>query len=86
MDDTLDADDGADVILPVCVVECFGRLEDRHGTAFVAVAAFVLALAGAERLGCIGDRGDRLKQGRLVALDLNDQGDVGLFGGLEVFF
>jgi hypothetical protein len=52
----------------------------------VAVAAFVLALPGAERLGRIGDLGDRLKQGRLVALDLNDQGDIGLFGDLEVFF
>jgi hypothetical protein len=63
-----------------------GRIEDRHGPAFVAVAAFVLALPGAKRLGRIGDLGDRLKQGRLVALDLNDQGDIGLFGDLEVFF
>jgi hypothetical protein len=74
------------VIVPVRLGECLGRIEDRHGAGLVTVAAFVLALPGTERFGRIGDLGDRLKQGRLVALDLNDQGDGGLFGDLEVFF
>jgi hypothetical protein len=74
------------MILPACLVEFFGRTEDRYGTAFVAVAAFVIAFAGAERFCRLGDFGYRLKQGRLVALDLNNQCDVGLFGDLEVFF
>ena len=86
MDDPLDADDGADMILPVRVVEFVGRIDDRHGTAFVAVAAFGVAVAGGERICRLGDLGDRLKQGRLVAFDLNNQGDAGSFGDLEVFF
>ncbi len=74
------------MILPIRVVEFFRRIEDRDGTVFVAVAAFVLAFAGAERFCRLGNLGDRLKQARLVALDLNNQSDVGLFGDLEVFF
>ncbi len=74
------------MILPACLVEFVGRIEDRHSTAFVAVAAFVIAFACAERFCCLGDFGDCLKQGRLVALDLNNQRDVGLIGDLEMFF
>ena len=33
-----------------------------------------------------GDLGRSFKQCRLVALDLDDQADFGLFGNLEVFF
>jgi hypothetical protein len=52
----------------------------------VAVAAFGVAVAGGERICRLGDLGDRLKQGRLVAFDLNNQGDACSFGDLEVFF
>ena len=45
-----------------------------------------MAFVGVERLCRIGDGGDRLKQGRLVGLDLYDQSDAGLFGDFEVFF
>ena len=86
VDDTLDADNGADMILPVRGFEVLGGIEDRDSAVFVAVAAFVMAFVGVERLCRIGDGGDRLKQGRLVGLDLYDQSDAGLFGDFEVFF
>jgi hypothetical protein len=73
------------MILPARAVELFGRIEDRDSPVFVTVAAFVMAFAGAERLCRIGDAGDRLKQSRLVALDLYDQSDAGVFGDSEVF-
>lgn len=72
--------------LPVIVAEFGRRVEDGDGAAFVATAPLVVAVAGAERFGDGGDLGDRLKKGRLVALYLNNQGDVGLLGDLEMFF
>jgi hypothetical protein len=71
---------------PVGVVEFAGGIEDADGAAFVAPAPLVAIVAGTERVGGGGDLGDRLEQGRLVALNLNNQGDVGLCGDLEVFF
>jgi hypothetical protein len=86
VDDTLDTEDGLDMIFPVGVVEFAGGIEGGDGAALVATAPLVMAMAGTQRLGRGGDLGDRLEQGRLVALDLDDQGDVGLPGDLEVFF
>jgi hypothetical protein len=86
VDDTLDPEDGSDMILPVGVVEFFGRVEGSDSATFVATAAGVTAMAGTQRFGFGGEFGDGLEQGRLVALDLNDQGDAGLPGDLEVFF
>ena len=61
-------------------------IEDGDASALVAVAALVVTVGGAERDGCRGDSLDRLAQGRLVVLDLDDQGDVGRYGDREVFF
>jgi hypothetical protein len=74
------------MVLPVGAVEFALGIEDADGAAFVAAARRVAAVAQAERFGGGSDLGDRAKQGRLVALDLNDQGDIGLCGDLEVFF
>jgi hypothetical protein len=82
----LDADDGGDVIVPVGSGKFVGGIEDRDGAGFVAVAAGIVAL-GAPARGCGGaDRLDLSVQGRLVVLDLDDQGNVGFRGDFEVFF
>jgi hypothetical protein len=61
-------------------------IEDGDGAAFVAVATGIVALGTPER-GCGGgDFLDLSVQGRLVVLDLDDQGDVGLCRDLEMFF
>jgi len=86
VDHAIDTEDGTDMSLPVIVAEFGRRVEDGDGAAFVATAPLVVAVAGAERFGDGGDLGDRLKKGRLVALYLNNQGDVGLLGDLEMFF
>ena len=85
-DDPLDTEDGLDMIFPICVVQFSGGIEGGDGAAFVATAPLVVAVAGAERFGDGGDLGDRLEKGRLVALYLNNQGDVGLLSDLEMFF
>ena len=71
---------------PVVVAEFARGVEDGDGAAFVATAPLVMAMAGAERFRDGGDLGDRLEKGRLVAFYLNNQGDVGLLGDLEMFF
>jgi hypothetical protein len=82
----VDAEDGGDVIVPVGSGKPVGGMEDGDGAAFVAVAAGVVAMGGAER-GCGGGNVlDLLVQGRLVVLDLDDQGDAGFGGDLEMFF
>ncbi len=85
-DIALDADDGGDVRVPVGFGKLVGGIEDGDGAAFVAVAAGVVAMGGAERDRGDGDLLDLLVQGRLVVLDLDDQGNVGLRGDLEMFF
>lgn len=85
-DIALDTDDGGDVRMPICGGELVGGIEDGDSAAFVAVAAFVVAVVGLERRRGRGDRGNLLEQGRLVVLDLDDQRDVGLRGDLEMFF
>jgi hypothetical protein len=82
----LDANDRGDVRMPFGRDEFFGRIEDRDGAPFVAVAA----------LGATADRIDRGRRGsdflallvqcRLIVLDLDDQRDVGLGRDLEGFF
>jgi hypothetical protein len=86
MDKTFDTHDGADLILPVRVVEFVGCLEDRDSAVFVTIAALVVGFAGTEWFCLRGDLGDALKQVRLVALDLDDQRDISLLGNLEMFF
>ena len=72
--------------VPVGFGKLVGGIEDGDGAAFVAVAAGVVAMGGAERDRGDGDLLDLLVQGRLVVLDLDDQGNVGLRGDLEMFF
>src|SRR4051794_5483180 len=76
----LDADDGGDERMPVAAGEFVGRIEDADCAALVAVAPGVAAMSGADRGGGGGDLLDLLVKGRLVVLDLNDQGDAD-FGG-----
>jgi hypothetical protein len=85
-DIALDTDDGGDVGMPVGVGQFAGGIEDGDGAAFVAVAALVAAVGRPDRLRGGGDFLDLLVQGRLVVLDLNDQGDVGFCRELEMFF
>jgi len=86
VDDAIDTEDGTDMNFPVVVTEFARGVEDDDSAAFVATARLVMAVAGAERFRDGGDVGDCLEKGRLVALYLNNQGDVGLLGDLEVFF
>jgi hypothetical protein len=86
VNDTLDPDDGLDMGFPVGAVEFAVRVEDGDGAAFVTAASRVMAAAGTQRLGGGGEFADRVEQGRLVALDLDDQGEAGLAGDFEMFF
>jgi hypothetical protein len=72
--------------IPVGASEFIGRIEDGDDTPFVAVATLVVAARGTERSGSRADVLSLLVQGRLVVLDLNDQGDVCITGDLEQFF
>ena len=85
-DIALDTDDGGDVGMPVGAGQLVDRIEDGDGAAFVAIAALVAAVGRLERRRGRGDLLNPLVQGRLVVLDLDDQGDVGLCGDLEMFF
>jgi hypothetical protein len=86
VDNAFDADDGLGVDLPVVIVEFARGIEDADGAAFVAVAALVTAVVRAERRRGGGELRDVLVQGRLVALDLDDQVDAGLLGDVKGFF
>ena len=86
IDAALDTDDGGDVRMPVGFGQLVGGIEDTDGTTFVAVATLVVAVGRPERCRCGRKLLAFLVQGRLVVLDLNDQGDVGFCGDLEVFF
>ena len=86
VDAALDLDDGGDVRLPTSLGQPAGGMEDSDGAAFVAIAAFVVAAGGPERCCSGRDQLALLVRGRLVAFDLNDQGDAGLRRGLKRFF
>jgi hypothetical protein len=72
--------------MPFGVGQHVGGLEHGDGAAFVAVAPLVVAVGGAERRRGGRDLLDPLMQGRLVALDLDDQADAVGCRDLEVFF
>jgi hypothetical protein len=86
MDAALDADNAFDVALPLRAVELLGWREDRNGAALVAAARGIMGFMGAVWRLFGGNLGRFFKQCRLVAFDLDDQADCGLFGNLEVFF
>lgn len=80
VDIALDPDDGGDVRLSAGLGQPVGGIEDGDGAAFVAAAD------GPERCRDRGDELVMLVQDRLVALNLDDQGDTGLCRGLKCFF
>src|SRR3954451_24089874 len=83
---TFDADDCGDVRMPVAADELVGRVEDADGAALVAVASGVVAMSGGGRGRGGGDLLDLLVKGRLVVLDLDDQGGTDFGGDLKNFF
>ncbi len=72
--------------MPVGVGQNVGGIEYGDSTTLVAVAALVVAVGGPERRRGGRDFLDFLVQGRLVILDPDDQGDVGVCGDRECFF
>ena len=64
-----DANDRGDVRMPFCAGEFFGRIEDRDGAPFVAIAALGTTADSIDRGRCRGDFLDLLVQCRLIVLD-----------------
>ncbi len=74
------------MIVPVGAGKPVGGMEDRNGAGFVTVAAGIVTMGSPAR-GCGGaDCLDLSVQGRLIVLDLDDQGNAGFCGDLEMFF
>lgn len=73
------------MIVPVGSGKFVGGIEDRDGAGFVAVAAGIVALGAPARGYGGADCLDLSVQGRLVVLDLNDQGNVGFRDDFEMF-
>ncbi len=71
---------------PVAIIEFATGIEDGDGAAFVTATRLVVTMVRAEWFRGGGNLRDYLLQSRLVALDLDDQGDVGFRGDLEMFF
>src|SRR5271166_2785917 len=86
VDDTLDTDDGGNMRFPVAIIEFASGIEDGDGAAFVTAARVVVTMVRAERFRGGGNLRDYLVQGRLVALNLDEQGAVGFLGNLECLF
>lgn len=74
------------MIFPVGVAQLFARFEDGDDAAFEAIAAVIDAGGGIARGGGGAEVLRLGKQGGLVVLDLDDQGEVGAMGDLEEFF
>ena len=72
--------------LPVAPGERFAGIEDGDGPTFESATPPMIVMVGADRVGSGDDVSDGLFKRRLVDLDLNDQGDLGLTGRLECFF
>ena len=68
------------------MIEFASGIEDGDGAAFVTATRLVVTMVRAERFRGGGNLCDHLVQGRLVARNLDDQGDVGFLGDLEMFF
>ena len=71
---------------PIGSRECFTGIEDGDGSSFKTVAAALIVMVGTDRGGVGDEVCNGLFKRRLVGLDLNDQGDVGLLCDLEMFF
>ena len=81
-----DANDRGDVPMPFGAGEFFGRIEDRDGAPFVAIAAPGTTADRIDWGRCRGDLLELLVQCRLIVLDLDDQRNIGLGRDLEGFF
>jgi hypothetical protein len=66
--------------------EFFGRIEDRDGAPFVAIAALGTIADLIDRGRCGGDFLDLLVLRWLVVFDLDDQRNIGFGRDLEDFF
>jgi hypothetical protein len=85
-DVALDADDGAEEVGPFGVGEGLGGVEDADAALLLAVAPAIAAADVGERRGGGAEVLRLLMQGRLVVLELDDQVEPGISGGLECFF
>src|ERR1700721_1902186 len=72
--------------MPFCAGEFFGRIEDRDGAPFVAIAALGTTADRIDWRRRRGDFLDLLVQCRLIVLDLGDQRSIGLSRDLKGFF
>ncbi len=86
VDNALDTDDGGNKGFPVAIIEFVRGIEDGGGAAFVTATRLVVTMVRAKWFRGGGNLRDYLVQGRLVALDLDEQGDVGFLSDLEMFF
>lgn len=87
MDQALYLNGGGDVRLPLRAGDRWRRIEHGNGSSFVAIAFFPINGPNAgERLGRGASGLDRLTQGLLVVLELDDQMRVRGGGGFEGFF
>ena len=85
-DVALDADDGAEEVGPFDVGEGVGGVEDADAALLLAVAPAIAAADVGERRGGGAEVLRLLMQSRLVVLELDDQVEPGISGGLECFF
>jgi hypothetical protein len=72
--------------LPIAPRERFAGIENGDGPTFESATPPMIVLVGADRVCSDDDVSDGLFKRRLVGLDLNDQGDLGLAGRFECFF
>ncbi len=85
-DVALDADDGAEEVGPFGVGEGAGGVEDGDAALLLPVAPAIAAADVGERRGGGAEVLRLLMQGRLVVLELDDQVEPGISGGLKCFF
>ena len=87
MDQALYLNGGGNVRLPFRPDHRWRRIEHGNGSGFVAIALFPInGPNAAKRHGCGASGLDRLTQGPLVVLELDDQMRVRGGGGFEGFF
>lgn len=85
-DVALDANDGGDEGGPFGVGEGVGGVEDGDAAILLPVAPTITAADVGERRGGGAEVLRLLMQSRLVVLELDDQVELGVSGGLECFF
>ena len=87
MDQALYSDGGGDVGLPFCTGDSGRRIEYGNGSGFMTITFFAIDGPDAGKRHDRGASGlDRLTQGRLIVLELDDQMRIRGGGGFEGFF